>query len=372
MLKDASGAEVPVVTTPGGYRCIGRLEVTFDAEGSVIDFDGESVAVPMDGRTEQYALTRVERPLSEALAELEATVIGSTDVALDGRRNSVRTAASNIGELLADAVLASALSEVADGPPPVVAVVNGGGIRNDAVVGPGDLTLADTFEIAPFANFTSVGEVPRERFKEMLEVAVAGYPEAQGGFPQISGFSLEIDPSATGRQVDIEGDCALIGDPGSRVRTVTLDDGIEIVKDGVVVAGPNLIMATVDFLANGGDCYPLADLAFARGTTSYQAALASHVATTLGGLVTAQAYPEGGSRITLGDGATGATDTTDGGDAAEEAAELPDTGLQTWLGVIIAATVAAAGAMVFAEARRTAWRSLVTRLATTRPDLPEP
>ncbi|MDE0290114.1 MAG: bifunctional metallophosphatase/5'-nucleotidase, partial [bacterium] len=45
MVEDASGTMVPVVTAPGGYRCIGVLDVKFDTAGNVVAADGRSVGV---------------------------------------------------------------------------------------------------------------------------------------------------------------------------------------------------------------------------------------------------------------------------------------------------------------------------------------
>lgn len=58
-------------------------------------------------------------------------------------------------------------------PPADVALQNGGGIRNDAVVAAGDITELTTFDMLPFPNFVSIiADVPRDQFKEVLENAV--------------------------------------------------------------------------------------------------------------------------------------------------------------------------------------------------------
>ncbi len=395
LLTDADGVEVPVVTAPGGYRCIGRLDVTFDGDGNVTEWSGESVGVPVDGDAEEFAVINVEQPLEEALAELDATIVGTSDVDLDGQRSSVRTGPTNVGELLASALLAAGQDagdfggDVAD-----VAIQNGGGIRNDSIIPAGDITAADTFDIAPFSNFAVTMELSRDRFKEVLEVGVAGLPDAEGTFPQIAGFTMAIDPDQPARQVDSDGDCALTGDEGSRVRDVVLDDGTEIVRDGEVVPGAPVVLATIDFLANGGDCYPLGDLDFTRVGVSYQQALANFIAEDLGGEVIREAWPTAGSSTTFvsaddaddpddngdGDDAGDGTDDADPGDAtggADDDADdgsdeqLPNTGLDSWMWFIVALTIAAGGAMVWMEARRASVRSLATRLVTTRPWNPE-
>jgi len=384
LLTDADGNEVPVVTAPGGYRCFGRLDITFDANGQIESWTGSSVGVPVDGQPEPFALEEVEQKLAEDLDSLSASVLGESTVDLDGQRTSVRTGPSNLGELLADSLLqAGQAGPDFGGPAATVAIQNGGGIRNDSVLPAGVLSEATTFDVAPFANFVVTGEVSRERFKEVLEVAVTGLPEAQGTFPQIAGFSMEVDASREPRAIDFDGDCATIGAPGDRIRSITLDDGTEIVRDGVVVPGAPVALATIDFLANGGDCYPLGDLSFAPLGVSYQQALSSYIGDTLGGQIRAEDYPEGGSRsvITTGDAAEPEpepeVDEAEPEETAEpepeEAAEadanpddaLAKTGSNAWLFAVIACTIAAAGAMIAIEANRAGWLSLSNRLHAT-------
>ena len=145
-----------------------------------------------------------------------------------------------------------------------------------------------------------VGEVSRETFHVLLEQAVDRIPGAGGQFPQVSGFTFAYDPSAPARETDRAGDCSLAGDPGSRIREVTLDDGTAIVRDGAVVPGDPVVLATIDFLANGGDCYPLAGIEFTKLGVSYQQALADYISEDLGGTITAVNYPAGGdNRITV-------------------------------------------------------------------------
>jgi len=128
-----------------------------------------------------------------------------------------------------------------------------------------------------------------------MENAVSGLPETEGRFAQPAGFSAEVELDNPGREIDHEGDCSLIGDPGSRIANLVLDDGTVIVSDGAVVDGPPVTMATVNFLAGGGDCYPLGDIEFTPVGVVYQRALAEFIAGPLGGTISAATYPEGGT-----------------------------------------------------------------------------
>ena len=301
LVEDSTGTDVPVITAPGGYRCIGALTVTFDSDGNIVGHTGVSNGVSFEMTPDPAVQAGVIEPLAAAVAEVDADVIATSEVDLDGRRASVRTGSSNQGNLHADALRATATNLAADfgTPAPDAAVQNGGGIRNDAVIPAGPITTGDTWDIAPFRNFVVVGEVPRDTFHVLLEQAVDRIPGAGGQFPQVSGFRFTYDPAAPARQTDRVGDCSLAGNAGSRIRDVRLDDGTVIVRDGQVVPGDPVVLATIDFLANGGDCYPLAGIEFTKLGVSYQQALADYIAKDLGGRITAADYPAGGNdRIT--------------------------------------------------------------------------
>jgi 5'-nucleotidase len=211
----------------------------------------------------------------------------------------VRTQETNLGNLLADALLDAGQDRAAEFEvaPPQVALQNGGGIRNNSLIPAGQVTELDTFAVAPFPNFVAVvPDVPRAQFKELLENAVSRIPAADGRFAQVAGFRFTYDAAATAQVTAEDG---TVTAPGSRVREVVLDDGTVLVADGAVVDGPGVSVATNDFSARGGDSWPFRGLAFTTVGVSYQQALADYLAEDLGGAVTAEAYPEGGrGRIT--------------------------------------------------------------------------
>ena len=102
---DADGNTVPVITAPGGYRCIGELVVSFDADGNVVSAEGRSVGVSLDETPDPDVLAAVEEPLAAAVAALDSNILATTEVDLDGRRSQVRTRETNQGNLVADASL---------------------------------------------------------------------------------------------------------------------------------------------------------------------------------------------------------------------------------------------------------------------------
>jgi len=104
------------------------------------------------------------------------------------------------------------------------------------------------------------------------------------------------NPAGTPQELNDDGDVVT---PGTRVVDVALDDGTDIVSGGAVVAGADLNIATIDFLARGGDQYPYRGTPFISLGVSYQQALRDYIVEALTGVIGAADYPEGGEgRIT--------------------------------------------------------------------------
>ncbi|MGI9648408.1 MAG: 5'-nucleotidase C-terminal domain-containing protein, partial [Acidimicrobiia bacterium] len=206
---------------------------------------------------------------------------------------------TNQGNLIADA-LKWAATDLADSfgvNAPDIAIQNGGGIRNNTVIAAGDITLLDTFDMVPFPNFVTVLEdIPRDQAKEILENAYSQVPGG-GRFAQISGLTVRVDIGQTAQVLNDDGTVDVAGE---RVLEAALDDGTMLVEDGAVVAGDPITIATIDFLARGGDQYPFRGAPFTSVGVSYQQALADYIVDELAGVISSADYPEGGEgRITI-------------------------------------------------------------------------
>jgi len=299
-IPDATGRPIPVVTTAGDYKYIGRLVVNFDKQGRVISVDESSGPVRVSGvapdavQPDRTLLRQVVEPVVAYTEGLATTVLAQSEVPLDGSRPNIRQVETNLGNLMADALLAAGRQNAAafGVTPPQVALQNGGGIRNNSVIPAGPITELTTFQIAAFANFVSVvPDVPREQFKEILENTVSRSPAEDGRFAHVAGFRFTYDTTFPAQVVDNDG---TVLSPGSRVRSVVLDDGTVIVQDGEVVPGPAISVATNDFSARGGDQYPFRGLPFTTIGLTYQQALARYLTQDLGGVISAADYPVGG------------------------------------------------------------------------------
>ena len=299
----ADGSPVAVVTTPGDYTYVGRLVLDIDSDGDVTAVGEGSGLVRVAGGDRPDAVaphpqvqSQVTEPVSAALQELAATAVGITADPLDGRRApGVRTMETNLGGLVADAVLWNArrLAPLFGAPFPDVALMNGGGIRNDSVIPPGPVTELDTFDIVPFNDILIVVEdLAPAQLKVLLENAVSQVEESAGRFAQVAGLRFVYDPDAVAQVI---ADDAVVT-AGERVLFVELDDGAVLVRGGEVVEGtPHLAVATVDFLADGGDQYLFGSGGSTRLGATAQQSMVSYIRDALNGIITPERYPEGGA-----------------------------------------------------------------------------
>jgi 2',3'-cyclic-nucleotide 2'-phosphodiesterase (5'-nucleotidase family) len=170
-------------------------------------------------------MERVEGFQQELSKELEV-VIGRTATELDSRRATVRTGEAAIGNLIADAMRETVGAQIA--------LMNGGGIRAERRYPPGaDITRKDILAELPFGNRVMKLEVTGDVLRKALENGVSQIEQSAGRFPQVSGLAMEVNPKA---------------EPGSRLRNVMLNGAPLDPKQ-------TYTLATVDFVARGGDGY---------------------------------------------------------------------------------------------------------------------
>ncbi|MEF3046388.1 bifunctional metallophosphatase/5'-nucleotidase [Pseudotabrizicola sp. L79] len=173
-------------------------------------------------------------PESQALtdkytAELDEKLnveIGTTQGPLDSRRNMVRAEETTMGNLIADAMRAQTGADLA--------IMNGGGIRADRTYDAGaKLTRRDILTELPFGNTTVVTELPGSQVLAALENGVSQVENGAGRFPQVSGVTFTLDPSAQ---------------PGSRLSEVMVG-GAPLEADKLYTVAVN------DYILGGGDGY---------------------------------------------------------------------------------------------------------------------
>lgn len=152
--------------------------------------------------------------------------IGTTTVALDTRRGTVRSTESNFANLIADAMKDEVGADIG--------FTNGGGIRGDKVYDAGTvLTRKDILTELPFGNVTVKISLSGEDVKKVVETGVSKVEDVAGRFGHYSGLTFGYDKALPvgSRAYDIK----VNGEPLDPAKTYTL--------------------ATNDYVANGGDGY---------------------------------------------------------------------------------------------------------------------
>ena len=293
-VTDMAGKVVPIVTTSGNYKYVGRVDVKFDKKGNVsevvqaasyprrvIPTSGESVMLGVtDSVLPDFDLqTKLLGRVNDCLAGFNAP-FAKSDVLFNTARGSataagVRTVETNGGNLVADSFV-YLYDQVAskEGFParsasnPVVAVQNGGGIRQNAgdflpVSGaaPGTINRGNTFDLLPFDNrFAVFADMTATQLKEVFERSCAISTAGGGQFLQISGLKVTCKRSGTAQVVGTPPaglQYGAVTTAGTRVVALTLADGTKLVDNGVVVAGaPTVDVITNSFSATGGDNFP--------------------------------------------------------------------------------------------------------------------
>lgn len=175
----------------------------------------------------------VDKMVKDVVSQIDSVmnvVIAKSEVPLDGDRALVRAKETNVGNLIADIMLERTQS--IKGHEADVALANGGGIRTQ--LNAGDITKKNLYTLLPFENNTlSIVEVTGEELKAALENGVSQVETGAGRFPQISGMSFSYNPTKPA---------------GERVIEVKVGDKpLDLTKTYKV--------ATIDFLAAGGDGY---------------------------------------------------------------------------------------------------------------------
>jgi 5'-nucleotidase/UDP-sugar diphosphatase len=316
VIATENGGQVLAVTSHFANKYLGVLNVSLDADGRIVrDRNGVPVldtgtgvrrvsgrpgdpdAVAPDPVLQQS----VVQPVRQYVEALNGQVIGHADTMLNGARGTgrtattpyaagVRNAETNLGNLVADALRFIGRTDVA--------FQNGGGIR--ASIAQGEVSVGDTFNVLPFTNLVvAIRNVTPEQLYKLMEHGLSlTTPDgrAEGRFPQISGMRIVYDSSRPAMLLDQEGRIV----SGGKIVDLTLDDGTVIVRDGEVDRKARAVsIATIDFLANGGDGYPVRLLGLRpenlTETIVYQDALMRYLTASreeggLGGRIEASRY----------------------------------------------------------------------------------
>ncbi len=161
--------------------------------------------------------------LAKAQDSVLLQVVGKTTVALEGKREIVRTQQSNLGTLIANGILYVTGADIA--------LMNGGGIRDS--IPAGDITLKQIYTVMPFGNYIQTGKLKGSELKAVLENGVGKLPAPDGRFPHLAGWSYTLDVTKPA---------------GERISNI-------LVGGQPVDPNKDYLFATLNFEFNGGDDY---------------------------------------------------------------------------------------------------------------------
>ena len=223
---DARVGRTLILKTGADAVFLGRIEVTVTVgrAGRRVESKWELMPVTdeIPAKPEVAALVK---QYEDVMAGRLNVVVGATSVPLDTRNEIVRTQESAVGNLITELMRAAVQADVA--------LVNGGGIRGNAVTPAGELRRGDVLKIFPFANKVVKLEVTGESLRAALESGLSQVERTAGRFPQVSGIRYAFDPTRPA---------------GSRLVSVT-------VGGRPLEPQARYTLATFDFIMGGGDGY---------------------------------------------------------------------------------------------------------------------
>ena len=219
--------ETAIVQAYAYGKFLGELNVTFDDAGAVIGAVGEPLIMDATVIADEATVSRiVEAALP--LDEIRNAVVADAAEAIVGERDACRARECEMGNLIADAMLARVQDQGVE-----IALQNGGGIR--ASIDAGEVTKGEVLTVLPFQNTLSTFKVTGATIVAALENAVSQHEEGAGRFLQVAGISYTFDVSQP---------------VGSRISDVMVGGApIDLEKIYGVVSN--------DYVRNGGDGFDM-------------------------------------------------------------------------------------------------------------------
>jgi 2',3'-cyclic-nucleotide 2'-phosphodiesterase (5'-nucleotidase family) len=206
-----AAVEMEVARQPGGRATVASLGWRFVP----------NVGAPAEPRL-AAAVAAIDAELDRSLAR----VIAALTEPLDSRSSVVRTREAAIGNLVCDALRGHFGADAA--------LINGGGLRGNREYGAGHaFSRRDLLTEMPFGNAGVLLELTGAELLGVLEHGLSAVETGAGRFPQLSGIVATYAAAAPA---------------GSRLRDVA-------VAGAPLDPARRYRLATVDFLARGGDGY---------------------------------------------------------------------------------------------------------------------
>lgn len=246
-LPDPDGNLRPVTSAGDFARVVTEIDLTVNRRtGDVIrdSVAAQNHVVPLEGAGDPEVQSIVEK-WTALSAVAGAQVVGSVTEDITGDSSGDRSIETPMADLVADAILWGTQDAGAQ-----ISFMNVGGVRASFLVdeisageAPGEITYAETYDVAPFGNLLVTLELTGAQIEAVLNQQYQPIPD-RGSRPMLAlgvseGFSYEWDAASH----------SVV--PG----TMTLD--------GVAIdPAATYRVSTLNFLADGGDSFT----AFTEGT----------------------------------------------------------------------------------------------------------
>lgn len=188
VIPHADGSQTLVVQAGRSTRYLGRLSVSFDDAGRIVQFKGDLEELVPSLRRDEAMHEFVERSL-EAIRADQKRFVGVNSSTLPDGLDPCREGDCLSGMATADAFLAWGRSRGA-----VAAILNGGAIRAAMPIGP--VTYADLLDIHPFGNRIQLADVSGAVLREALEHGLSEPDVIGPKLLQTAGLRYRINPAA--------------------------------------------------------------------------------------------------------------------------------------------------------------------------------
>jgi 5'-nucleotidase / UDP-sugar diphosphatase len=185
LVENPRGKAVPIVQAYAYAKYLGEISLAFDADGYIAAAEGDTILLDASVEPDPQIASRIAM-LGGPIEKLKTTPVAVAEQTIDGSRQACRSGECEMGNLVADAILARVGDQGY-----AIAIHNGGGLR--ASIGAGTITFGDVLTALPFQNTIATMKLSGADIVAALEAGVSGVEEGRGGFPQVAGLRFSYD-----------------------------------------------------------------------------------------------------------------------------------------------------------------------------------
>ena len=278
----------PIQSTGTAFKNIGVIVI----DNASKKIESNSLFEIKEDTAKDAAVSAAAKTIVDRVNAEYGVVFAKSEVTLNGAKapNGNRDSETNNGDLITDAMLWKVMQNkegLTVNEDHVVAITNGGGIRDYIKVG--NVTKKDIKTVLPFGNTVAVIYVTGAELLEALEASTYSLPV--GGFPQVCGISYTISTAvAYDANAETYPYSTYYGPKTINRVSINSINGKEFKVDDTYA------VVTNNFVADGGDTY----YAFAAATSKFDTgmtldvAVMEYITTELKGVIGEQyAAPQG-------------------------------------------------------------------------------